>query len=83
MPSDRPRWERWVIALDVPATGTPPPAIIVRHILKRLWRTWGVKCTGFSEDRRLFELTQENKQLRETIVGLMAGESQNNNGQWK
>lgn len=29
--SDRPRWERWVLSVDVPANGEAPPAMSRRR----------------------------------------------------
>lgn len=56
--------ERFCFILDIRAEGAVSPVIIARRLLKHLLRRWGIKCRGYSEDRRLFELAEENKQLR-------------------
>lgn len=63
--------ERWCFICDIRSDG-PPTAVVARRLLKHMLRTWGVKCRGFSEDRRIYELMEENKQLRKMVNGLAA-----------
>jgi len=65
-------YERWVLALDVRADGDVPATATVRRVLKHLWRSWGLKCRGFSEDAELMRLRQENTELRQRIAQLAA-----------
>lgn len=67
--SDRPRWERWVLILDV-RDEVAPVAVQMRRLIKHIGRRWGIRCRGFSEDKRLFELSEENKLLRQMIDGM-------------
>jgi predicted component of type VI protein secretion system len=59
--------ERWCFILDIRSDGAVPPAVIARRLLKHLLRRWGIKCKGYSEDRRMFELMEDNKRLRKII----------------
>jgi hypothetical protein len=63
--SDHPP-ERWVLVLDMPH-GAVPPAVTMRRLLKHLLRRWKIKCKGFSQDRRMYELEVENERLRKII----------------
>ncbi len=37
--------ETWTLTLDVPTTDAPA-AILMRHVLKRIWRAWGIRCVA-------------------------------------
>lgn len=63
--------ERWVVILDVRDDGVPP-AVTMKRLLKHIWRAWGIRCRGFSEDRQKFELMEENERLKKIIDGLAA-----------
>ncbi len=56
--------ERWCFICDIRADGGVPPHVIARRLLKCLLRRWGIKCKGLSIDRRMFDLTEENKRLK-------------------
>lgn len=66
--SDRPP-ERWILALDVRDDGAPPAATMKR-LLKHIWRRWGIRCRGFSEDQQKFKLMKENERLRKIVAGM-------------
>ncbi|HTU19246.1 MAG TPA: hypothetical protein VMG10_14395 [Gemmataceae bacterium] len=48
----------------------PPPAVVARRLLKHLLRTWGIRCVGYTEDRRLIEQQQEIERLKKIISEL-------------
>jgi len=65
-------YERWLLSLDVRADGDVPATATVRRVLKHLWRAWGLRCRGFSEDAELMRLRAENTELRQRIAQLAA-----------
>lgn len=58
--------ERWILALDVRDDGTPP-AVTMKRLLKHIWRQWGIRCRGFSEDQEKYRLMIENERLHKII----------------
>lgn len=66
--SDRPP-ERWLVTFDVPYHPAPPQ-VQMRRLIKHVGRYWGIKCKGFSEDQRIYELMCECERLQGIIAGL-------------
>jgi hypothetical protein len=65
--SGRHSYERWIFACDIRMDGDVPASQTAKRVLKRLWRDFGVRCRGFSEDEELMTLREENSRLRRTI----------------
>jgi hypothetical protein len=60
-------YERWIFACDIRMDGAVPAAQVAKRLLKHMWRSWGIRCRGFSIDQRMCALEEENRRLRQVI----------------